>query len=243
MMHPTGGEGVQGYILFVGRPMIRPCPVFCPARTSHDTSKSDGGRTMCKIFGKLVPVSDLQENTAITNAATFSGIGVNIFLFAGEQIEMPHRLKQESPRGSEGTPPRLRRGDGKHRGNVHPAHLQGQCPCPPCRQGRKGARTTQDKHHLHIELTWEQYELLCRQAKACGLTKRAFLARLIEGQPVRARPSREIRELRTEIHRIGNNINQIARSVHMGIARPEDARRSLFLLEQVYGLLSELERS
>ena len=99
------------------------------------------------------------------------------------------------------------------------------------------------KHHLHIELTQEQYELLCRQAKACGLTKRAFLTRLIEGQPVRARPTREIRELRTEVHRIGNNINQMAHSVNMGLARPEDARRSLFLLEQVYSLLSELERS
>lgn len=104
-------------------------------------------------------------------------------------------------------------------------------------------KTTQDKHHLHIELTREQYELLCRQAETCGLTKRAFLARLIEGQPVRARPSQEIRELRTEIHRIGNNINQIARSVNTGIARPEDARHALFLLEQVYGLLSELEKS
>ncbi len=99
------------------------------------------------------------------------------------------------------------------------------------------------KHHLHIELTQEQYELLCRQAKACGLTKRAFLTRLIEGQPVRARPPREIRELRTEVHRIGNNINQIARSVNMGIARPEDARNALFLLGQVYGLLSGLEKS
>ena len=98
-------------------------------------------------------------------------------------------------------------------------------------------------HHLHIELTQEQYDLLCRQAKACGLTKRAFLTRLIEGQPVRARPSWEIRELCTEIHRIGNNINQIARSVNTEIARPEDARRALFPLEQVYGLLSELEKS
>ena len=70
------------------------------------------------------------------------------------------------------------------------------------------------KHHLHIELTQQQYQLLCRQAKQSGLTKRAYLARLIEGQPVKARPSQEIKELRTEIHHIGNNINQIARSVN-----------------------------
>ena len=64
------------------------------------------------------------------------------------------------------------------------------------------------KHHLHIELTPAQYRLLSDQARQCGLTKRAFLVRLIEGNPVRARPAQEIKELRTEIHHIGNNINQ-----------------------------------
>lgn len=96
------------------------------------------------------------------------------------------------------------------------------------------------KHHLHIELTQQQYELLCQQAKTCGLTKRAFLARLIEGQPVKVRPSQEIKALRTEIHHIGNNINQIARSVNAGIARPEDAERGLYLLERVYGLMCRI---
>lgn len=98
------------------------------------------------------------------------------------------------------------------------------------------------KHHLHIELTQQQYELLCQQAKTCGLTKRAFLARLIEGQPVKARPSQEIKALRTEIHHIGNNINQIARSVNAGIAKPEDARHGLYLLDQVYELMYQLAK-
>lgn len=99
-----------------------------------------------------------------------------------------------------------------------------------------------EKHHLHIELTPQQYQLLCRQAQECGLTKRAFLVRLIEGKPVKARPSQEIRALRTEIHHIGNNINQIARSVNAGIARAEDARRGLYLLEQVYELMHEVAK-
>ena len=132
-----------------------------------------------------------------------------------------------------------------------PRSCRSNAPVPYAAKGGIAAATgrerrahdQQKKHHLHIELTQEQFELLCRQAKACGLTKRAFLARFIESQPVRARPSREIRELRTEVHYIGNNINQIARSVNIGIARPEDARRALFLLEQVYSLLSELEKS
>ena len=81
------------------------------------------------------------------------------------------------------------------------------------------------------------YQLLCCQAKECRLTKRAYLARLIEGRPVKARPTKEIKELRTEIHHIGNNINQIARSVNAGIAKPEDAKRGLYLLDQVYELM------
>ena len=95
------------------------------------------------------------------------------------------------------------------------------------------------KHHLHIELTQKQYRRLTEQAKACGLSKRACLVRLMEGNPIRAKPSQEIKDLRWEVHKIGVNINQIARSVNAGIARAEDARRGLFLLDQVYELMYE----
>ena len=99
----------------------------------------------------------------------------------------------------------------------------------------------QGRHHLHIELTPAQYQSLTVQAKRCGLTKRAYLVRIIEGSPVRARPAQEIKELRTEIHHIGNN-NQIARSVNAGIARAEDAKRGLFLLDQVYELMYQIAK-
>ena len=98
------------------------------------------------------------------------------------------------------------------------------------------------RHHVHIELTSAQYQRLVAQAKQCGLSRRAYLVRLIEGTPVRARPSQEIKELRTEIHHIGNNINQIARSVNAGIARAEDAKRGLFLLDQVYELMYQIAK-
>ena len=97
-------------------------------------------------------------------------------------------------------------------------------------------------HHLHIELTPEQYQLLSGNARQCGLSKRAFVVRLLEGKAVRARPSQEIKDLRTEIHHIGNNINQIARSVNAGIAKAEDARHGLYLLDQVYELMYQIAR-
>ena len=99
-----------------------------------------------------------------------------------------------------------------------------------------------EKHHLHIELTAEQYQLLCQQAKLCGLCKRAYIVRLIDGTPIRARPSQEIKALRTEIHHIGNNINQIARSVNAGIAKPDDAKHGLYMLDRVYELMYQVAK-
>jgi len=98
------------------------------------------------------------------------------------------------------------------------------------------------RHHLHIELTPAQYRLLTEQAKACGLSKRAYLIRLMEGTPVRAKPSQELKDLRWEIHKIGVNINQIARSVNAGIARAEDAKRGLFVLDHVYELMYQVTK-
>ena len=63
-------------------------------------------------------------------------------------------------------------------------------------------------HHFHLELTPTQYQLLTVQAKQCGLTKQVFIVRLLEGNSVQARPSQEIKDLRTEIHHIGNNIKE-----------------------------------
>ena len=98
------------------------------------------------------------------------------------------------------------------------------------------------KHHLHIELTPAQYQRLVTQVKQCGLSRRAYLVRLIEGTPVRARPSQEIKDLRWEVHKIGVNINQIARSVNAGIARAEDAKHGLYLLDQVYELMYQIAK-
>lgn len=97
-------------------------------------------------------------------------------------------------------------------------------------------------HHLHIELTPGQYQLLTDNAKKCGITKRLFIVRLLEGTEVKARPSQEIKALRTEIHHIGNNINQIARSVNAGIAKAEDAKRGLYLLDQIYELMYQVAK-
>lgn len=101
---------------------------------------------------------------------------------------------------------------------------------------------TKGNHHLHIELTPAQYQLLTEKARQCGLTKRALILRLLEERELRSRPSEEIKSLRTEIHQIGNNINQIARRVNAGIAGANEAKRALYLLDQVYELMYRIAK-
>lgn len=102
--------------------------------------------------------------------------------------------------------------------------------------------TRSKKYEICLRLSKEEKELLESSARACGLTKTAYLRRLLLGTEVKARPSQEIKALRTEIHHIGNNINQIARSVNAGIARAEDAKRGLYLLDQVYELMYQVAK-
>ena len=97
-------------------------------------------------------------------------------------------------------------------------------------------------YEICLRLSVEEKERLEHSARTCGLSKTAYLRRLILEKEVKALPSQEIKALRTEVHKIGVNINQIARSVNAGIARAEDARRGLYLLEQVYALMYEVAK-
>ena len=56
---------------------------------------------------------------------------------------------------------------------------------------------------------------------------------------LRPRPTAEFEALRTEIHQIGNNINQIARKANAGFASHDEVTRALRMLDAVYGLLYE----
>ena len=85
----------------------------------------------------------------------------------------------------------------------------------------------EEPYKICLRLSTNEAQKLITNAKACGLTRTAYLRRLLNGYDLKPRPSAELEALRTEIHQIGNNINQIARSVNAGIAKPEDAKRGL----------------
>ena len=92
-------------------------------------------------------------------------------------------------------------------------------------------------HMISVRLTDAERRKLSQICAVSGLPVSAAIREMIGGVIIRQRPPQELHDLYVEINRIGNNINQIARSVNAGIARPEDAKQGLYLLRQVYELL------
>ena len=99
-----------------------------------------------------------------------------------------------------------------------------------------------ERYELCLRLSQAEKDMLDKNSAKCGISKSVYLRRLIVGTPIRARPSGEIRELRGEVHRIGNNINQIARGVNSGQVTPEIAQRALFLLGKVYEMMYRIAK-
>ena len=97
-----------------------------------------------------------------------------------------------------------------------------------------------DRYERCLRLNARETQKLYEDARKCGLSRSAYIRRLILKRNIKARPPEELKQLYTEINRIGNNINQIARSVNAGIATPEDAGRAVFLLAKVYEKLNEV---
>ena len=94
-----------------------------------------------------------------------------------------------------------------------------------------------ERYELCLRLSQEEKDRLETNTTKCGLSKSVYIRRLIMGTDVKARPSNEIRELRTEVHKIGSNINQIARNVNAGQDTPEMAEKALFMLGKVYEMM------
>ena len=99
----------------------------------------------------------------------------------------------------------------------------------------------QKKYEICLRLSQEEKTLLENSARCCGLSKTAYLRRLILGAEVRALPSQEIKALRTEIHHIGNNINQIARATNArGFVRQEEVERISAMQSEIWRMVKRL---
>lgn len=94
---------------------------------------------------------------------------------------------------------------------------------------------------FHFRMTDKEYEKLERLAKRFGCNKSTFVRNATFNRPmVESEVAEELRKLRTEINRVGNNINQIARRWNES---GSDYAHIAFLDEQmtnIYGCFREV---
>ena len=100
----------------------------------------------------------------------------------------------------------------------------------------------EEPYKICLRLNADEAQKLITNAKACGLTRTAYLRRLLNGYDLKPRPSTELEALRTEIHQIGNNINQLARKANAGFASRDEVTRALRMLDRVYELMYQLSQ-
>ena len=99
---------------------------------------------------------------------------------------------------------------------------------------------TEKNRFLSVRLTETERKHLDELAEKSGLSLSNTIRACINGTELWERQSAEIKDLYTEINRIGTNINQIARKINAGIGTKSDVRETLFLLSKVYQLMEQV---
>jgi len=97
----------------------------------------------------------------------------------------------------------------------------------------------QKEAFLSVRMSVWERKKLDSMCKASGLTSSAVVRKLIAGASIQENKAKDMKPLYQEINRIGNNINQIARSVNAGIASTEDAAQAVFLMKKIYELMEK----
>lgn len=65
-----------------------------------------------------------------------------------------------------------------------------------------------------LRLNRKEAEMLNKKVKKSGLSREAYLRQLISGVVPRDAPSPDYYSMMRELHKIGNNLNQIAQKAH-----------------------------
>ena len=94
---------------------------------------------------------------------------------------------------------------------------------------------------ISVRLTDAERRKLSQICAVSGLPVSAAIREMIGGITIRQRPPQELHDLYVEINRIGNNINQIARTVNArGFASGEDIAAITAAQETIWNIAERL---
>ena len=96
-------------------------------------------------------------------------------------------------------------------------------------------------HMISVRLTDAERRKLSQICAVSGLPVSAAIREMIGGITIRQRPPQELHDLYVEINHIGNNINQIARTVNArGFASGEDIAAITAAQETIWNIAERL---
>lgn len=96
-------------------------------------------------------------------------------------------------------------------------------------------------HMISVRLTDAERRKLSQICAVSGLPVSAAIREMIGGVTIRQRPPQELHDLYVEINHIGNNINQIARTVNArGFASGEDIAAITAAQETIWNIAERL---
>lgn len=96
-------------------------------------------------------------------------------------------------------------------------------------------------HMISVRLTDAERRKLSQICAVSGLPVSAAVREMIGGVTIRQRPPQELHDLYVEINHIGNNINQIARTVNArGFASGEDIAAITAAQEKIWSITERL---
>ena len=96
-------------------------------------------------------------------------------------------------------------------------------------------------HMVSVRLTDAERRKLSQICAVSGLPVSAAIREMIGGVTIRQRPPQELHDLYVEINHIGNNINQIARTVNArGFASGEDIAAITAAQETIWNIAERL---
>lgn len=87
--------------------------------------------------------------------------------------------------------------------------------CAVCRLIKKGNNMRKRNIEIILRLNESEAETLKRKVKQSGLSREAYLRQIIKGLVPKNTPPPDYYSMMKELHKIGNNLNQIALKAHV----------------------------
>ena len=93
---------------------------------------------------------------------------------------------------------------------------------------------------IKVRLNNNEAELLNKHVKKSGLSREAYLRQIIKGLVPKNTPPPDYYSMMKELHKIGNNLNQITRKINSGACNSYNFSEMIAMQRKIYDAIIKL---